>query len=141
MPLFPYFKIVSLISVCPMGRNQYVCKLIPFHKNKKDICIIDYIKGPFFQLSFAKGMEDALTHAPDEPQLNNDRSNQCDPSSPNPQGARPALATHLQPDNKKSSRTNSNFSISSLIKRPQRQSTITKNVEGVFKSYITTYCS
>ena len=87
---------------------------------------------PFFQLSSAKGMEDA-THAPDEP-LNNDRSNQCAlraPSGSSPQGARPALATHLQPDNKKSSRTNSNFSISSLIKRPRRQSVITKNVEGV----------
>ena len=80
-------------------------------------------------------MEDAPTHAPDEP-LNNDRSNQCAPraqapSSFNPQGSRPALATHLQSDIKKSSRTNSNFSISSLIKRPQRQSAITKNVEGV----------
>ena len=50
MLLFLYFKIVSLISVCPMGRNQYVCKLIPFHKNKKYICTIDYIKEPFFQL-------------------------------------------------------------------------------------------
>ena len=80
-------------------------------------------------------MEDAPTHAPDDP-LNSDRSNQRTPrahasSSFIPQGSRPALATHLQPDNKKSSRTNSNFSISSLIKRPQRQSVITKNVEGV----------
>jgi uncharacterized membrane protein YjjP (DUF1212 family) len=78
-------------------------------------------------------MEDAPTHAPDEP-LTNDRSNQCAPPAPSsssPQGARPVLATHLQPDNKKSSRTNSNFSISSLIKRPRRQSVITKNVEGV----------
>ena len=80
-------------------------------------------------------MEDAPTHAPDDP-LNSDRSNQRTPrahapSSFIPQGSRPALATHLQPDNKKSSRTNSNFSISSLIKRRQRQSVITKNVEGV----------
>ena len=90
-------------------------------------------------------MEDAPTHALDGP-LNNDRSksNQCAPRAPSsssPQGARPALATHLQPDNK-SSRTNSNFSISSLIKRPRRQAqaVITKNVEGVLDVYIT-HCS
>lgn len=80
-------------------------------------------------------MEDAPTHA-----LEDGRSNQGAPRvspSSSPQGARPVLA-HLQANNtnnKKSLRTNSNFSISSLIKRPRRQSVITKNVEGVCYMY------